>query len=164
MGKICRMKTLYDKYPPSAPCSCKICVSFCLRPGWWTIEETRMAIEAGYANRMMLEISPEMNFGVLSPSFKGNEGNYAMQIFSAAGCTFLQNGLCEIFNTGFQPLECRFCHHTRKGLGKKCHSNLEKQWNTKEGKRLIVEWGNSTGFWERQGLSMKLHEDSGLKD
>jgi hypothetical protein len=152
------MKTLYEKYPPSKPCSCKVCLSYCKRPGWWTIEEAGKAIDAGFSNRIMLEISPEMNFGVLSPSFKGNEGNYALQIFSENGCTFLQNGLCELFGTGFQPLECRYCHHSRKGLGKICHSDIEKQWNSKEGKRLIVEWGNLTGFWERQGLSMRLHD------
>jgi hypothetical protein len=146
-------KTLYEKYPPSEPCSCPICISYCLkRPGWWTVEEAEKAIAAGYAKRMMLEISPEHSFGVLSPAFKGNECNYALQILSDQGCTFLMDGLCELFDTGFQPMECRFCHHSRKGHGIKCHSDIEKEWNTIEGKRLIVRWGNITGFWQQQGL------------
>ncbi len=148
--------SLIDKYPSSGPCACEVCISYCRRPGWWTIEEARMAIEAGFAKRMMLEISPEMNFAVLSPSFKGNEVNYALQVFSDNGCTFLVNDLCELFGKDFQPLECRFCHHDRKGKGKKCHADIEKQWNSKEGKSLIVEWGNLTGFWEKQGLKMEL--------
>ena len=144
--------TLYEKYPPSEPCSCEECVSYCKRPGWWTLDEARKAIEAGYANRMMLEMSPERDFSVLSPAFKGNEVNYALQIFAQQGCTFLKDGLCELFGTGFQPLECRYCHHTRKGKWIKCHADIEKEWNSPEAKRLIVKWGNITGFWQKQGL------------
>jgi hypothetical protein len=82
--------SLYEKFPPSEPCSCASCVSFCKRPGWWTVDEAEKAIEAGLAGRMMLEISPEHNFGVLSPAFKGNEANYAMQLYAEQGCTFLE--------------------------------------------------------------------------
>jgi hypothetical protein len=148
-------KSLTRKYPPSEPCSCKKCVSFCQRPGWWSVEEASKAIDAGYGNRMMLEISPDRSFGVLSPAFKGNESNYALQIFSMYGCTFLNNELCELFETGLQPLECRYCHHDRPGLGKKCHFDIEKDWNTEYGKRLIVRWGNITGFWQKQGFLLK---------
>lgn len=148
-------QSISEKYPPSESCSCKICVNFCRRPGWWTVDEAQKAIESGLAGYIMLEISPEHKFGVLSPSFKGNEVNYALQIFSKYGCTFLSDGLCRLFGTGLQPLECRFCHHGRMGEGKKCHLDIEKDWNTEAGKRLIVRWGNITGFWQRQGLSVR---------
>ena len=154
MRSIISNKLLHEKYPPSGPCSCQTCVSFCLRPGWWTVEEAARAIEEGYADRMMLEVSPDSRFGVLSPAFKGNESNYALEVFSKQGCTFLSDGLCELFNTTFQPMECRFCHHDRKGLGEKCHHDIEADWNTDYGKRLVVRWGNITGFWERQGLNV----------
>jgi hypothetical protein len=153
--RIKQQKSLKEKYPPSEPCSCKICVNFCQRPGWWTVEEAVKVIGVGFADRMMLEISPEHDFGVLSPAFKGNECNYALQIFATQGCTFLSKGLCELFDTGLQPLECRFCHHSRRGLGKKCHHDIEKDWNTDYGKRLIIRWGNETRFWQRQGLVVK---------
>jgi hypothetical protein len=143
---------LKDKYQPSEPCSCDICKSYCIRPGWWTVEEAQLALNAGLASRMMLEISPEHDFGVLSPAFKGNEGYYALQLFSRNGCTFLNNNLCELFNTGFQPLECRFCHHDRKGLGIKCHLGIEKEWRMKQGQKLIAKWVNMIGFWERKGF------------
>jgi len=146
---------LHELYPPSEPCSCEVCRSYCKRPGWWTVDEARKVIDSGFGNRMMLEISPEHNFGVLSPAFKGNEGNYALNIFSANGCTFLHEGLCELFGTGLQPIECRYCHHERKGAGINCHLAVEKTWDTKEGKSLIVDWGNLTGFWRKQGLIMK---------
>jgi hypothetical protein len=148
-------KTLYEKFPPSEPCSCDICVGYCKRPGWWTVEESKKAIEAGFAKRMMLEISPEHDFGVLSPAFKGNECDYALQIFSDRGCTFLQNGLCELFASGLVPLECRYCHHERIGLGLKCHSEIEQEWKSHVAKKLIVQWGNITGFWQRQGFIMR---------
>ena len=61
---------LAKRFPPSKPCSCDICLGYCQRPGWWTVEEAAKAIEAGYADRMMLEMSPELTFGVLSPAFK----------------------------------------------------------------------------------------------
>jgi hypothetical protein len=116
------------------------------------VEEARKAIEAGFGPRMMFEVSPDKRFGVLSPAFKGNEGDYAYQEFSKNGCTFLENGLCELFGTWHQPLECRFCHHDRKGQGVKCHRDIEKEWATDDAKRLVIRWGNLTGFWERQGI------------
>ena len=153
-GKMQALK-LKEKYIPSEPCTCETCRSYCKRPGWWTVEEAERVISTQYAFRMMLEISPGMHFGVLSPAFKGNEGNYALQVFSNQGCTFLINDLCELFGTGFQPLECQYCHHDRKGLGSKCHSDIEKEWDSDYAQRLIVRWGNKTGFWQRQGVYLK---------
>ena len=145
-------RLLRERYTTSGSCSCPVCVSFCRRPGWWTVEEASMAIKAGLAFRMMLEVSPDQRFGVLSPAFKGNECNYSYQLFSAQGCTFLSGGNCELHETGYQPLECRFCHHDRMGLGIHCHHDIEDDWNTVYGKRLIIRWGNLTDFWKRQGL------------
>ena len=134
------------KYPPSPPCSCEICKSYCRRPGWWTVEEAAEAIEAGYGRRMMLEMAPDFTFGVLSPAFKGCEVQFAYQEFASAGCTFLLDGKCELHGTGHQPLECRFCHHDRVGLGPDCHADLEKDWNTRAGRALIVKWHEVVGF------------------
>lgn len=140
--------SLAEQFPPSQPCSCDVCLQYCRRPGWWTVEEAANAIEAGYARRMMLEVAPELTFGVLSPAFKGNEGGVAVQLFASQGCTFLKDNLCELFGTGLQPLECRYCHHSRRGLGEQCHSAIEKDWYTKEGQALIIQWGKLTGFFE----------------
>ncbi|MDD5571790.1 MAG: hypothetical protein PHD97_11640 [Bacteroidales bacterium] len=142
-------KTLAEKYPPSEPCSCEICMQYCKRPGWWTVAEASKAIDAGYGNRMMLEMSPDKTFGVLSPAFRGCEADFALNIHANKGCNFLKNNLCEIHGTGFQPLECRFCHHERRGQGLQCHLEIENEWKTKEGQHLIQKWGDVTGFWER---------------
>ena len=109
-------------------------------------------MQAGYADRMMLEFSPDRSFGVLSPAFKGNEMGFATNQAAAQGCNFLQDNLCELHGTGFQPLECRFCHHDRMCLGLLCHVELEKDWNTLAGQARVVRWGEMTGFWERYRL------------
>lgn len=140
MTKVRYYKTIYEKYPPSEPCGCLICKAYCRRPGWWTVEEAAKAIESGYGRRMMLEISPELTFGVLSPAFRGCEGYYAIREFSSLGCNFLKEGLCELHGSGMQPLECRYCHHSRKGLGEKCHTDIEKDWNSLAGQKLVKEW------------------------
>ena len=140
---------LYKKYPPSEPCTCAVCRTYCQRPGWWTVEQATKAISAGLAFRMMLEIAPELTFGVLSPAFKGCEAGFANYNKALDGCTFLNNDRCELFDTGYQPLECRYCHHDRPGMGKKCHADLEKNWNSADGVALVVRWCKMTGLWEK---------------
>lgn len=112
-------------------------MGYCQCPGWWTVEEAIKVIDAGYASRMMLEISPEMTFGVLAPAFRGNEGRIAINLYANNGCNFLNNNLCELHGTGYMPLECRFCHHERLGLGKNCHYDIEKDWKTPAGQTLV---------------------------
>jgi hypothetical protein len=151
---------LASLYPPSEPCSCEICLSYCQRPGWWTVKEATAALNAGQGGRMMLEISPDRTFGVLSPAFKGCEGTFALQIYATLGCNFLKNDRCELFGTGFQPLECRFCHHDRLGQGPQCHADLEKDWNTPAGRALVARWCRLTHLWgrlESYGLSKLKH-------
>jgi hypothetical protein len=145
-------KGLKEKYPPSEPCSCDICLAYCSRPGWWTIAEAARAIKSGYENRMMLEVSPEQTFGVLAPAFKGCEGFFAIDEYAENGCTFLRNNLCILHGTGLQPLECTFCHHTRTGLGQECHADIEKEWDTPNGHALVVCWMKSTGLWKMRHL------------
>lgn len=142
-------KSLREKYPPSEPCSCGICRAYCARPGWWTVEEASEAIKAGLGNRMMLELSPELDFGVLSPAFRGCEQNFAFREFARFGCNFFYNGLCELYGTGHEPLECRFCHHARLGMGEKCHADLERDWKTPQGQALVLAWANDVGLWDR---------------
>jgi len=139
-------KTLVEKYPPSDPCTCEICLGYCVRPGWWTVDQAARAIEAGYGDRMMLEMAPELTFGVLSPAFKGCERTFATNLFAHNGCNFLNGERCELYGTGHQPLECRFCHHERRGLGLKCHADLERDWKTPAGQALVQKWIKQTNI------------------
>ena len=124
-------------------------MGYCRRPGWWTVIQAAGAIDAGYGNRMMLEMAPERSFGVLSPAFQGCEVAFAARRYAERGCTFLRDNRCELYGSGFQPLECRYCHHDRPGSGQQCHADIEKDWNTPAGRALVVRWSKLTGFWER---------------
>ena len=139
-----RALSLAQKYPPSEPCTCDICRSYCRRPGWWTVEECTRAIKAGLAERMMLELSPERTFAVLSPAFRGNEGAYALQEFSNRGCGFLIDERCELHGSGLEPLECLFCHHDRVGQGPRCYADIARDWDTPDGQALVEFWGRLT--------------------
>jgi hypothetical protein len=116
------------------------------------VAEAACAIEAGYGKRMMLEMAPGFGFGVLSPAFKGCEGTFAYNEYAARGCTFLVDGKCELHGTGYQPLECRFCHHERLGMGPQCHAGLEKDWNGSTGRALVVKWSGIVGFAKQQNM------------
>lgn len=140
---------LVKKYPRSEPCGCSVCLNYCRRPGWWLVLQASRALQAGYGGRMMLEISPDRTFAVLSPAFKGCEGNFSIQGFSDRGCNFLQPDFrCELHGTPFLPLECAFCHHDRIGQGKLCHDDIGRQWQTPEGKILVRRWCKSFGWWD----------------
>ncbi len=155
-----REKTLAEKYPPSRPCGCATCLAYCMRPGWWTVEQAAKAIDAGYGGRMMLEMAPERTFGVLSPAVRGSEVQFAPNLYAQQGCTFLNGEICELHGTGHKPLECSCVRHDLPGLGPRCHAEIEKEWNTPAGRALVVRWSKLTGFWESLGLPGKTAEQS----
>lgn len=137
------------RYPPSAGCSCDVCINYCRRPGWWTVGQARRAIEKGYASRMMLEISPDFKFAVLSPAFYGCEGFIATNDGAKNGCNFLKEGMCELHDTDILPLECAFCHHERVGKGIVCHNEISTQWHTLEAQKLVARWQKIVNFEEK---------------
>lgn len=145
---------LVEKYPPSEPCSCDICRQYCARPGWWTVEQAALALDAGYTRRMMLEISPERTTAVLAPAFKGCEGFFGLQQYSTNGCTFLEESRCQLHGSALLPLECAFCHHSRAGLGPECHAALEQVWASAAGRELVMRWLHLSGLWERRHLCL----------
>ncbi len=137
---------LYHRFPPSESCSCAICMAYCERPGWPLVEEARLAMQAGLFRRYMLEFAPDLSFAILAPAFRGNEAQFALQRFAHAGCTFLTEKGCAIFDTPYRPLECRFCHHDRIGKGLACHLAIAKDWNTSKGKRTVNRWLEMVGL------------------
>ena len=141
--------TLYEQFPPSSSCGCDTCRNYCRRPGWWTVEQARNAIRAGLAERMMIEVAPEMTFAVISPAFIGCEGFIATNEGAQNGCNFLVGGLCELHGTDFMPLECSFCHHDRVDEGVHCHAALEAEWNTHRGQVVVKRWQKAVNFEEK---------------
>jgi hypothetical protein len=94
-------------------------------------------------------MSAHRSVGVVGPAFRGNEVDFALQRHASAGCTFLDGGRCQLYGTGLQPLECRYCHHDRPGLGSRCHEDIGRAWDSPEGRALVVRWAKLTGFWDR---------------
>jgi len=158
-----RKQLLAGRFPPSEPCACEVCVGYCRRPGWWTVNEAARAIEVGYAGRMMLEMSPGRSFGVLAPAFSGNEVAFAMQNNAGKDCTFLKDERCELFGTGVQPLECRHVHHADPRSGLRVHAALEKDWNTPAGRDLVVRWSRLTGFWDEVQKILERKTSCGVR-
>jgi hypothetical protein len=115
------------------------------------VRQAAAALNAGYANRMMLEVAPERTFGVLAPAFRGCEGGFALEQHAARGCAFLNDERCELHSTAFQPWECRVCHHDRPGLGPRCHAAIEEDWKTPAGRALVARWCKLTGIWNDLG-------------
>ena len=74
------------------------------------------------------------------------EKYFATNKHAKNGCTFLKDSRCELFETGHQPLECRFCYHERHGLGTQCHADLEKDWKTPAGQALVRKWMQEVGL------------------
>ncbi len=144
--------SLPDRYPRSEPCSCDVCRAYCARPGWWTVEQAVLILHVGYTGRMMLEVSPERTFAVLSPAFRGCEGGFALQSAADKGCNFLlPDNKCELHATPYLPLECAFCHHERAGLGDQCHADLQADWRTPAGRQLVRRWCRQMGWWDMLG-------------
>ena len=137
---------LFELFPPSPGCDCDICRGYCKRPGWWTVEQAERALNKGYAHRMMMEISPEFDFAVLSPAFYGCEGYVATNEKAENGCNFLKDGLCELHGSDIYPLECAFCHHKRVGQGIICHTFIAREWKTLKGQKLVASWQMLVGF------------------
>jgi hypothetical protein len=97
---------------------------------------------------MMLEMAPDLSFGVLSPAFSGCERGFAVNQYASCGCGFHKKDRCQLFGSGLQPLECRFCHHDRPGQGPLCHAALEKNWSSQSGQALVERWAREYGLWE----------------
>lgn len=119
-------RSLRDKYPPSEPCSCEICRSYCVRPGWWTVEEASKAIKAGYGHRMMLEIAPEMTFGVLSPAFKGCEGFMLCRSIQKTDAIFIQTAFVSFSGQVCRPLNAAIAIISEKASGRNAMRTLKR--------------------------------------
>ena len=144
-------------------CSCTQCVECCEHyPGWMTIAEAEAALAAGMAGRLMLDwfepdskLKNEERIYVLCPAGRGYEGRAAPStddLFSGGflsailgdstpmPCTFLENGLCSIHESGFKPLMCRAtmgCGEDDQTITK--HA-MVPEWDSARGKAVIAKW------------------------
>ncbi len=146
-----------------AACSCDKCVYLCEQnPGWFEPREAILAIEAGFAGRLMLdwlepcsEVGNEERIYVLAAASVGHEGREAPDIpdgpgawllignWSKGRCTFLdKDKKCEIHNSGFKPVQCRLASGCDKEIAKGCPDNyaVAKLWDCQEGQKVVKQW------------------------
>lgn len=142
-------------------CECAECVANCKRyPGWFTPDEAKRAIDAGYANRLMRDYweGEKTPIYVLAPAVVGCEGGdiqpddawigaqrglmaWVLGEVYPGRCTFLADDKCAIHDSGFKPIQCRtaFCQDTENKLWKS-KLDVADLWNTEEGHAVLALW------------------------
>lgn len=142
---------------PLRVCDCEQCVRLCrCNPGWFTPAEAIQAMKAGLGHRLMRDwLEPSHKLGnserlyVLAPASLGCEGKEAPELdnyfalllgFAKKGrCTFLENDLCSIHDSGFKPKQCRECLGCQKNNGPDNYE-MARHWDTEEGKQALEMW------------------------
>lgn len=147
-------------------CKCSTCVSCCERnPGWMTPDEAVAAMDAGLAKRLMRDWYESYDskdgtyhprFFILAPASKGAESQEAPECPSLVSwyhgwykgrCNFLtKQGLCELHDSGFKPLQCRTGSGCSPTDGYYSNLDMAKKWDTKKGRAAIKRWEKEVGF------------------
>ncbi len=147
---------------PLRVCHCEECVSLCQRnPGWMTPAEAMRAMDAGLGPRLMRDwLEPSHRLGnterlyVLAAASVGREGrdapeigdtldfNYVAFLLGRAKkgrCTFLENDLCTIHDSGFKPKQCRESLGCQTKTGPDNYE-MARHWDTEAGQAALVRW------------------------
>ena len=93
-------------------CDCEKCSSMCHSPCCGTPEDMQRLIDVGYGDRLMLDEWPDGET-MLKPALKGHEHKKApWSTGSKKGCTFWQQGNCELHALGLKPIQGKLAHHS----------------------------------------------------
>lgn len=138
---------LLSRQPPA--CTCQVCSDNCCLPCWGTPADIRKLIDAGYGDRLALEIwrsKPLLEF--LTPALKGSEGKRAaMRQWSREGCTFWIDRLCAVHDEGLKPTEGRMTHHhPMYKIKYNIREWIAEQWDTDEARELVRAWKTEHGI------------------
>lgn len=129
-------------------CSCWKCQRMCERPCWGTPEDLQKIIDAGYSNRLMLDwwnASEDIDKGffILAPALKGAEGKAApFNPKSKEGCTFFNNGLCDLHSLGLKPSEGKLASCNKKHSAKEIglHEEVARTWENETSQLFAEKW------------------------
>lgn len=97
-------------------CKCKLCQSQCQAPCKGTPEDMVKIIAAGYASRIGLYKFPAT---IQFPEFDGIQYIAPLLDKEKKSCTFFNNGLCELHESGLKPTEGKLSHHSTEKLDPK---------------------------------------------
>lgn len=149
-------------------CQCPKCVRACQHlPGKFNPDEADRAIDAGYADRMMLDwLEPSYQVGnderipILAPAALGHEGRIAPTLdemypdgflsFPTEAvdlpCALFKNGKCTIHDSDFKPQQCRTTF-VCTGAGDNNY-DIARLWDTDRGRQVVQKWREITGCRE----------------
>ena len=125
-------------------CACAECVAMCQhRPCWPTPADAQQLIDAGYADRLMVDwwLDREQNKTIylLTPAIVGRESSES-PAHPEGQCTFLdETGLCRLHGLGLKPTEGQIAlcsNRTPAGL----HEQIARTWNDPQAQALIDRW------------------------
>jgi Fe-S-cluster containining protein len=129
-----------------AACSCNECKAMCKRPCWPTPSEALRIMDAGYAERLMLDywVASPNDIYIISPAEKGREMANASFV-PIGGCAMQDptTGLCAIHS--IKPIEGRVAHHStaeRQNGKVNIHKEVAMLWDSEEGRKVITDWKN----------------------
>lgn len=145
-------------------CTCDACVARCVAfPGWMRPLEAEMALNAGLAQRLMLDwFEPDDDYGnndridVLCPAAVGRGGHFAPEMsllgmlsneLPPSRCTFLIGNRCDIHSSGFKPSQCRTVFACRPGYGEQ-KIDIIPAWDTSYGRRIVMRWRKLVNNYE----------------
>ncbi len=122
-------------------CSCDICSSMCQAPCCGTPDDMQKLIDAGYIDRLMLDDWPDGET-LIKPALKGHEGYYApFETKTVDGCTFWENGLCQLHALKLKPTVGRCVQHdTDNEYHNNLKNHINKSWSTKKAKKMIEKY------------------------
>ncbi len=133
-----------DLHKDFQACACPECVAMCRhRPCWPTPNDAQRLIEAGYADRLMVDWwfdrDKSKTIYLLSPAIVGRESGEA-PAHPEGQCTFLDEaGLCRLHDLGLKPTEGQIAlcdNRTPEGL----HEQIARTWDEANAQALIDRW------------------------
>lgn len=132
-------------------CSCRDCVKMCEdRPCWPIPEEAEKLINAGYADKLMLDYwvgggPNDEDIHILGPATVGREGRHAPFI-PYGRCTLLTDkGLCPLHDKGLKPFEGRMAT-CKEQDGIELHEYTAMTWNSNKGREVVARWQELMGL------------------
>lgn len=152
-------------FKPSAPCSCRVCKDMCNRACWPTPDEAAALIDAGYIDKLMLDVwvggfdGDYKDCYIVCPATPGHAGGWAPGLGPDAsfadffgyglqnGCVMqTSKGLCSLHDKGLKPIEGRVAHHGKDSVN--LHEAVARTWNNDKGRAVVRR------FCEAQGLTI----------
>lgn len=135
-------------------CDCEKCSQMCQASCCGTPEDINKLIEAGYADRLMLDDWPG-DADILKPALKGYESESApWEVATKEGCTFWKNGKCELHISGLKPTQGKLALHSLSEDQEQYISELLRDsWNTILAEEIIEKWKKITKYKDDNLLS-----------